>query len=205
MRMQRLLAPAVAVVASLAAVVVLTACGSGSGLRVEGAEPSEGSSVIPPVPATSATTSPGVLKTPPVPLVPLAQVRTKLLADRGLDGTARGVLTNCTVISRCLRQGPTVDVMHNGIPQQVVYIHTLEKFVFGAFLIALEPAGPRRIWSLRVDQPTIKASPQGDLVVESPTFTTEDKSCCPSGSKAEVYRWDGRQMTRVSSTDQKGD
>jgi hypothetical protein len=201
MRMQRLLAPAIAAVAALG---LLASCGNGSGLRVEGAEPTDTTSVTPTLPSAAATTTPGY-RTTPAPAISLAQVRTKLLADKGIEPNARTVLAKCTVISRCLRQGPTVDVMHNGVPQQVVYIHTLEKFVFGVFLIALEPTGPRRIWSLRVDQPTINASPQGDLVVESKIFQPDDKPCCPSGSKAEVYRWDGRQMTMVSSTGQKGD
>jgi hypothetical protein len=201
MRMQRLLAPAVAAVAALS---VLAGCGNGSGLRVEGAEPADSSSATAPVPSATPTATPGV-RSGPAAAVSLAQVRTNLLVDKGLDPNARAILTNCTVISRCLSQGPTVDVMHNGVPQQVVYIHALERFVFGVFLIALEPAGPRRIWSLKVDQPTINASPQGDLVVESEKFEPDDKPCCPSGRKVEVYRWDGRQMTRVSSTDQKGD
>ncbi|WP_405056442.1 hypothetical protein OG474_27330 [Kribbella sp. NBC_01505] len=199
--MQRLFAPAVAAVAALS---MLAGCGNGSGLRVEGAEPADGQSVSPQLPAASATSSPKVRATP-VTAVPLTEVRTKLLADKGLDNYSRLVLTKCTVISRCLRQGPTVDVMHNGVPQQVVFIHTVEQFVFSAFLIALEPAGPRRIWSLKVDQPTINASPQGDLVIESADFQPDDKPCCPSRRKVEVYRWDGREMTRVSSTGQKGD
>ncbi|GAB3931936.1 hypothetical protein GCM10029976_037120 [Kribbella albertanoniae] len=201
MRMQRLLAPAVAAVVALA---VLSGCGNGSGLRVEGAEPAEGGSVSPRVAAPSATTSPSV-RSKPVQAAPLTEIRTRLLADRGLDSHSRAILVKCTVISRCLGPGPTVDVMHSGVPQQVVYIHTLEKFVFGAFLMALEPAGPRRIWSLKVDQPTINANPQGDLVVASEIFQPDDKPCCPSEGKVEVYRWDGRQMTKVSSTDQKGD
>jgi hypothetical protein len=95
--------------------------------------------------------------------------------------------------------------MHSGTPQQIVLIHTLEKFVFGFFLIAVEPSGPTPIWSLNVEQPTVNASPQGDLVVESKKFAIDDKVCCPSGSLVEVYRWNGRNMTKVSSTDQKGD
>ncbi|MFC9690740.1 hypothetical protein ACFTSF_19475 [Kribbella sp. NPDC056951] len=199
--MQRLLAPAVAAVAALA---VLSGCGNGSGLRVEGAEPADANSVSPRVSAPTTSSSPGVRAKPVTP-APLTQIRTKLLADKALDSYSRSVLVKCTVISRCLGPGPTVDVMHNGVPQQVVYIHTLDKFVFGAFLMALEPGGPRRIWALKVDQPTINASPQGDLVVESENFQPDDKPCCPSGRKVEVYRWDGRQMAKVSSTDQKGD
>ncbi|MFK4087896.1 hypothetical protein ACI2LF_27545 [Kribbella sp. NPDC020789] len=201
MRMQRLLTPAVVAVLTVG---LLSGCANGSGLRVEGAEPAGSTSVTAPVPAKSATATPGY-RSAPVPAVSLARVRAKLLTDKGVEPTARGILAKCTVISRCLSQGPTVDVMHSGVPQQVVYIHTLEKFVFGVFLIALEPAGPRRIWSLKVDQPTINASPQGDLVVESGIFQSDDKPCCPSGRRVEVYRWDGSQMTRVSSTDQKGD
>ena len=196
--LRRALLPAVATVLALTA---LSACANGGGLRVEGAEPTETNS-SPTQPSVMGTSGPE--RTPARP-ASLAEIRLKLLADKRLDTYSRTVLAKCVVISRCLSQGPSVDVMHNGVGQEVVFIHTLDKFVFGVFLIALEPAGPRRIWSLKVDQPTINASPVGDLVVESKIFTIDDKVCCPSGRRVEVYRWNGRQMTKVSSQDQKGD
>ena len=197
---RRTLLPGVVTVLALTA---LSACANGGGLRVEGAE-------APPTSATPSTVlgTNGVRPEPePTPevAVDLTKVRLKLLADRRLPPYSRSVLEKCTVIARCLSRGKTVDVMHSGTPQQIVFIHTLENFVFGFFLIAVEPSGPRPIWSLKVDQPTVNASPQGDLVVESKIFAIDDKVCCPSGQRVEVYRWNGRQMTKVSSTDQKGD
>jgi hypothetical protein len=188
-------------VATFVALTVLSACGNGGGLRVEGAEAPPTS----PTPSTVMGTNgfqPEPKQTPQV-AVNLAQVRVKLLADRRTPDYARTVLEKCTVISRCLSRGTTVDVMHSGSPQQIVLIHTLEKFVFGFFLIAVTPTGvPRPIWNLKVDLPTVNASPQGDLVVESKIFAIDDPVCCPSGRRVEVYRWNGRQMTKVSSTDQ---
>lgn len=185
-------------VAALVGTITLSACANGGGLRVEGPESP------PPSPTPSVafgTTQPHPEKTPEV-AVDLAKVRVRLLADRHLSSYARTVLSNCTVISRCLSRGKTVDVLHSGTPQQIVLIHTLEKFVFGIFLIAIEPSGPRPIWNLNVEQPTVTASPDGNLVVESKIFTINDPVCCPSGRRVEVYRWNGRQMTKVSSTDQ---
>jgi len=187
-------------VAAFVALTVLSACANGGGLRVEGAEAPPAS----PTPSTALGTN-GVQSEPkltPEVAVDLAQVRVKLLADKHLPQYARNVLEKCTVIPRCLSRGKTVDVMHSGTPQQIVFIHTLENFVFGFFLIAVEPSGPRPIWSLKADLPTVNASPQGELVVESKIFTIDDKVCCPSGGRIEVYRWDGRQMAKVSSTDQ---
>ncbi|GAA2815166.1 hypothetical protein [Kribbella solani] len=181
--------------AAVVATALLSACANGGGLRVEGPEPA------PPSTPGLTTPSPHPMRTPAV-AVDLAEVRVRLLADKRLSGYSRTVLTNCTVISRCLSRGRTVDVLHSGTPQQIVLIHTLEKFVFGIFLIAVEPSGPRPIWSLNVEQPTVNASPQGDLVVESKIFTINDPVCCPSGRRVEVYRWNGRQMIKVSSTDQ---
>jgi hypothetical protein len=191
---------------TLIALVSLSACANGGGLRVEGAEatPSSATPAEPSVMGGTEGVSPEPNRTPAV-TVDLRQVRLKLLADKHLPEYSRGVLVNCTVISRCLSRGTTVDVMHSGTPQQIVLIHTLDNFVFGFFLIALEPSGPRPVWSLKADLPTVNASPQGDLVVESKIFTIEDKTCCPSGSRVEVYRWNGRQMTKVSSADNKGD
>ncbi|HEY3509239.1 MAG TPA: hypothetical protein VGL36_08750 [Kribbella sp.] len=186
------------VVATLVALIMLAACGNGGGLRVEGPESPPPDT---PTPSVALGTDPAPRRTPEV-AVDLYKVRARLLADKHLSGYARTVLSNCTVISRCLSRGKTVDVMHSGTPQQIVLIHTLEKFVFGIFLIAVEPSGPRPIWSLDVEQPTVNASPQGELVVESKIFTINDPVCCPSGRRVEVYRWNGRQMTKVSSTDQ---
>ncbi|WP_328997506.1 LppP/LprE family lipoprotein [Kribbella sp. NBC_00709] len=184
-------------VAAVVATAVLSACANGGGLRVEGPESPPPS----PTPSVAFGTRPTPEKTPEV-AVDLAKVRVGLLADRHLSSYARTVLSNCTVISRCLSRGKTVDVLHSGTPQQIVLIHTLEKFVFGIFLIATGPAGPRPIWNLDVEQPTVNASPQGELVVESKIFTINDPVCCPSGRRVEVYRWNGRQMIKVSSTDQ---
>ncbi|WP_371407776.1 LppP/LprE family lipoprotein [Kribbella sp. NBC_00662] len=185
-------------VAALVGTFALSACANGGGLRVEGPEsPPTG-----PTPSVAfGTTQPHPEKTPEV-AVDLAKVRVRLLADRHLSSYARTVLSNCTVISRCLSRGKTVDVLHSGTPQQIVLIHTLEKFVFGIFLIAIEPSGPRPIWNLNVEQPTVTASPDGNLVVESKIFTINDPVCCPSGRRVEVYRWNGRQMTKVSSANQ---
>ena len=185
-------------VVTLVATITLAACGNGSGLRVEGPESPPPDT---PTPSVALATNPTPRRTPEV-AVDLYKVRARLLADKHLSGYARTVLSNCTVISRCLSRGKTVDVLHSGTPQQIVLIHTLEKFVFGIFLIAVEPSGPRPIWSLDVEQPTVNASPQGELVVESKIFTINDPVCCPSGRRVEVYRWNGRQMTKVSSTDQ---
>jgi hypothetical protein len=193
---RRTVLPAVAAVVATAA---LSACANGGGLRVEGPESPPPSSPTPSV--AFGTTQPHPAKTPEV-AVDLAKVRVRLLADRHLSSYARTVLSNCTVISRCLSRGKTVDVLHSGTPQQIVLIHTLEKFVFGIFLIAIESSGPRPIWNLNVEQPTVNASPEGDLVVESKIFTINDPVCCPSGRRVEVYRWNGRQMIKVSSTDQ---
>jgi hypothetical protein len=67
----------------------------------------------------------------------------------------------------------------------------------------MEPSGPRPVWRLKADQLKINASPQGELVVQSEIFAVDDKPCCPSVTRVEVYRWNGRQMIRVSSQDQK--
>jgi hypothetical protein len=193
-----------AVLSGLAAALasaLLAACGNGGGLRVEGPETPPPDTPTPALAPGTASASPSAKSAPQV-AVDLNKVRLRLLADKRLSSYARTVLSNCTVISRCLSRGTTVDVMHSGTPQQIVLIHTLEKFVFGIFLIAVQPSGPVPVWSLSVEQPTVTASPQGNLVVESKIFAIDDPVCCPSGRRVEVYRWNGRQMTKVSSTDQ---
>jgi hypothetical protein len=188
--------------ATLVLLILLTfnACANGGGLRVEGAE----------APVTSAPTTPSIMsgdrispstKATPV-TVNLAQVRLKLLADKQLEPFFRTLLAKCTVVERCLTRGPTVNVMHSIRPQVIVIVHTLENFIYGAALIAVEPSGPRPVWSLRAERSKISPSLQGDLVVESGIFANDDKPCCPSVTRVEVYRWNGRQMIKVSSQDQ---
>lgn len=191
----------------LAGLVVAAGCGRDDGLRVEDA----GAPPAPSVTPTAQGSDPGIqddrrTRTPaPEATVDLAEVRRTLLADRSLDPYSRRVLDGCTVVTRCLERGATVNVLRSAHPQVVVRIHTLDKFVFGAFLIAVEPTGPRRVWSLKADQVKVRPSPQGDLVVESEIFAAADKPCCPSVTRVEVFRWNGRQMIKVSSRDQEGD
>jgi hypothetical protein len=94
--------------------------------------------------------------------------------------------------------------MHSGRPQVVVTIQTIDNFIFGAFLLAQEPAGLRLVWSLKAEQLKIYPSKHGDLVVESKIFGVDDRACCPSGSRVEVYRWVDGRMIRANSTDQEG-
>jgi hypothetical protein len=191
------------------AVAVLTltaACGNGSGLRVEGAEPEASTSpaATPSTKGFGAERTPDARKTPAV-TVSLGQVRLKLLADKKLEPFFRTILNSCTVVERCMTRGPTVNVTNSQYPQLVVYIHVDKNFNSGAVIMAAEPTGPRRIWGLRADQVKISASRSGQLVVESGVFGTNDKPCCPSVTRLQVYRWTGRQMLLESSQDQKGD
>jgi hypothetical protein len=206
MRARQLLPAALA----LTALVVLSGCANGSGLRVEGAEPTAS-----PSPSPSVSTNHGFGPAPTVKPTPeiapaqstmtLPEVRDSLQADKALDPFFQTVVGKCSVVARCLTRGASVDVLKTGRPQLVVLIHTVENFVIGAVLMADSPKGPRRVWSLKADQLKIYPSQQGDLVVESQIFALDDRPCCPSGRRVEVYRWSGGQMTMVSSTDQKGD
>jgi hypothetical protein len=184
--------------AGLALLMLLTtsACVSG-GLRVESGE----TPVSKPT-ATPTTTPTDTPKLETTDGVPLAEVRQVLLASKNIDSDARTVLKSCTAVERCLQSVATVDVMHSGRSQVVVTINTIGPFVFGAFLIALEPTGPRLVWSLKGDQLKIYPGKQGDLVVESKVFRTDDHVCCPSGSRIEVYRWSDGRMKRISASEQ---
>ncbi|GAB2573650.1 hypothetical protein [Kribbella endophytica] len=202
MRARQMLPAALAV----AALTLSAGCANGSGLRVEGAEPAAGPSSATPSPSIKGFGQGKPEQSPtPAVTVSLGQVRLKLLADRKLEPFFRSILAGCTVVERCMRRGPTVNVTKSQYPQLVVYIHLDGNFNYGAVLMAAEPTGPRRIWGLKADQTKISASRGGDLVVESGVFTAADKVCCPSVTRIQVYRWKGQQMFLVSSQDQKGD
>ncbi|MDX6261109.1 MAG: hypothetical protein QOH84_2797 [Kribbellaceae bacterium] len=193
---------------ALTVLVVLSGCGNGSGLRVEGADPATSSSTPSVTPKDGfAPSQPPARKTPSTAesTMTLPEVRDSLQADKGLDSYMKKIVGKCSIVSRCLTRGVSVDVMKSGTPQLVVLVHTNDNFVFGAVLMADSPKGPRRVWSLKADQLKISPSLQGDLVVESQIFTLDDPPCCASGRLVEVYRWAGGQMTKVSSKNQKGD
>ncbi len=204
MRARQMLPAALAV----AALTLAAGCANGTGLRVEGAEPATSTS---PAPAATPSTkgfgppqTPDPRRTAPV-TVSLGQVRLKLLADKKLEPFFRSILDTCVVVERCMSRGPTVNVTKSQYPQLVVYIQLDKSFNYGAVLMAAEPTGPRRIWGLRADEVKISACRSGQLVVESGVFGTNDKPCCPSVTRLQVYRWNGRQMLLESSQDQKGD
>ncbi|MDX6280918.1 MAG: hypothetical protein QOH03_1989 [Kribbellaceae bacterium] len=202
MRARQLLPAAVA----LTVLVVLSGCANGSGLRVEGADPATSSST----PSMSTkqgfapTTAPSSARVVTSDIT-LPEVRDSLQADPGLDPYFKKIVGSCSIVARCLTRGVAVDVMKSGTPQLVVLVHTNDNFVFGAVLMADSPKGPRRVWSLKADQLKISPSQQGVLVVDSQIFALDDRPSCPSGRRVEVYRWSGGQLTKVSSTDQKGD
>ncbi|GAA0957963.1 hypothetical protein GCM10009554_69500 [Kribbella koreensis] len=204
MRARQLLPAALA----LAVLVVASGCANGSGLRVEGADPATTSAT--PSVSTNNGFAPSVTPSPKTGRIAqsamtLEQVRDSLQVDKGLDPYMAKIVGNCSIVARCLTRGVAVDVMKSGTPQLVVLVHTVDNFVFGAVLMADSPKGPRRVWSLKADQLKISPSQQGDLVVETQIFALTDRPCCPSGRRVEVYRWAGGRMTKVSSTDQKGD
>lgn len=199
--------------------LLLVGCAAGNGLRVEGVQapatgtvsPTRSLDGSPPIAPASPPPTAALVPSGPTPsgrkakAVSLEAVRQTLLADPRVAPNFRSVLTNCTVVVRCLRHEITADVMHTGHPQQVVTIHTVDNVSFGAFLLAEEPNGFRLVWSLETGQPSISRSKDGDLVVESKVFGQNDQACCPSGSKVEVYRWNGQQLTRIDETYLKGD
>ncbi|ONI75642.1 hypothetical protein BWI15_07350 [Kribbella sp. ALI-6-A] len=202
MRARRVLPAVLAVVA----LMLGAGCANGGGLRVEGAEPATSTSPAPSSTPSRKSIGPDQQDRRPTPVtVSLAQVRLKLLADRKLEPFFRTILDTCTVVERCMSRGPTVNVIRSAYPQIVVYIELDKSFNYGAVLMAAEPTGPRRIWGLRADQTKISASQHGDLVVESKEFALNDKACCPSVTRVQIFRWNGRQMNLVSSQDQKGD
>jgi hypothetical protein len=193
-------------VLAVVALMLGAGCANGSGLRVEGAEPTTSAAATPSATPSRRGIAPEEGDRRPTPVtVSLAQVRLKLLADKKLEPFFRTLLGTCTAVERCMTRGPTVNVIRSAYPQLVVYIHVDNTFNYGAVLMAAEPTGPRRIWGLRADQTKISASQNGDLVVESKHFALNDKACCPSVTRVQIFRWNGRQMNLVSSQDQKGD
>lgn len=199
--------------------VVVVGCANRDGLRVEGTTGSqspksvEGFSTPPPtkaprtaaVPAKEPTDKPkiGIPGTSPrsIKLNP-AQHRRLLLASANVNPDAKSVLRTCP--ARCLMLGPASDLVGSGMAQRVVTVRVLSTgSVFVAYLVG-DVEGARVLSTIRGQDMRITVGKGRTLVVASKVYGPTDKACCPSGSKVEIYRWNGNYLVRTSEVFTKG-
>jgi hypothetical protein len=208
---------------SLLIALAIAGCANRDGLRVEGTagpespKTAEGFSTPPPEPSPAASKMPS--KAPSeepsietkigpqqgprsVKLTP-AQQRQILLSSANVDPDAKSVLRTCP--ARCLALGPVSDVVGNGAAQRVVTVRVLSTgSVFVAYLVGDVEGVPRVLSTIRGQDMRISVGKGRTLVVESKVYGPTDKACCPSGSKVEIYRWNGNYLVRTSEVFTKG-
>jgi hypothetical protein len=191
--------------------LLVAGCANRDGLRVEG-------TAAPPTPkSVSSYESPKPVMTKPtvetriapeqtgprsVELTP-AQLRQVLLASPNVDPDAKSVLKTCP--QRCLTPGLAFDVVGDGAAQRVVAVRVLSTgSVFVAYLVGDVGGSPLVLSTIRGQDMRITAGKGRTLVVESKVYGPTDKTCCPSGSKVEIYRWNGHYLVRTSEVFTKG-
>ena len=206
-RSRPLLAAGIAVVT-----LMLAGCGAGDGLRVEtGHEPAAGQATTTPTPGdTTSTQDPGQITSSNgimgarvgAATLSVPELRTLLLNDDAVDPDAKAVLHTCP---QCLSRGITTDVIGTGTPQRLVTIKVLNTgWTFVAYLIGDVDGVPKVRSTIRGQDMKITAGKDRSLVVGSKVYGPTDHTCCPSGSKVEVYGWNGNYLVKKSEVFTKG-
>jgi hypothetical protein len=201
----------------LVATLALAGCGAGDGLRVEdGHQAAAGQATTSPAPPTETPTqsksSFGIMRETPhidgertgggVAALTIPELRTLLLTDPAVDADAKAVLRTC---EQCLARGVATDVIGTGVPQRVVTVKVLNTgWTFVAYLVGDVGGQPKVRSTIRGQDMRITAGENGSLVVGSKVYGPTDRSCCPSGSKVEVYRWNGNYLVKKSEVFTKG-
>ncbi len=193
--------------------LMLAGCGTGDGLRVEnGHEPAAAQTMTTPTPGETPTQGPGPNKSSNgimgervgtgAAALSLPELRALLLNDAAVDPDAKAVLRTCPP---CLSRGIATDVIGTGTPQRVVTIKTLNTdWTFVAYLVGDVDGVPSVRSTIRGQDMRITAGRDRSLVVGSKVYGPTDHSCCPSGSKVEVYGWNGNYLVKKSEVFTKG-
>jgi hypothetical protein len=179
----------------LAAALLLTACGVGDGLRVEGTAAPATSSATP-KPGWTVKTTPKIGMAETVQPLSVKTLRKVLLSDDRVDDDIQDVVRAC--VWGCVKPGPMLAKSNGGLPLQVVSVTTADGSVFVVYVIDDLTTEPRVEWHLEGDYMRVSVGKGPVLVVESSVFGPDDRACCPSGSKVGVYHWNGRKMAQLS-------
>jgi hypothetical protein len=178
------------------ACTLLAGCANRDGLRVEGPAATAQSPTLESLPTTRQQASNGIYSGTSAGL-DTAGLRDVLLADPTVDADTKAVLRTCP--QRCLGRGIATDLVGNGAQQRIVTVRLLNTgMVFIAYLIGDVDGRPKVLSSIRGQDMRITAGQQRTLAVESKVYGPTDKTCCPSGSKVELYRWNGNYLVKFS-------
>lgn len=159
---------------------------------------------VPPSKQPTETVTPFTATVPPDDSRPVsrsvalnpAQLRTLLLTDPVVDADAKAVLATCR---SCLARGVATDVIGNGSEQRIVSVKVLNTgWAFVAYLVGDVGETPRVRSVIRAQDLRISVGADRTLVVGSKVYGPIDRSCCPSGSKVELYRWNGNYLVKTS-------
>jgi hypothetical protein len=192
------------------ATMVLAACSAGDGLRVEDGGRPASATPVPSTPSPSMTRPSMDLRreTPETARaggevgLGVVELRALLLRDPAVDADAKAVLGTCI---QCLTRGVATDVIGSGTPQRIVTVKVLNTgWNFVAYLVGDVDGRPKVRSTIRGQDMQITVGKNRSLVVGSKVYGPTDRSCCPSGSKVEVYEWNGNYLVKTSEVFTKG-
>lgn len=204
--------------------VLVAGCGAGDGLRVESgsgavsptpvttqkpSSPKSSMGIMRETPATKSkqpteTVTPFTATQPPDDRRPVsrsvalnpAQLRTLLLSSPVVDADAKAVLATCR---SCVARGVATDVIGDGSEQRIVTVKVLNTgWAFVAYLVGDVDQIPTVRSVIRAQDMRITVGTDRTLVVGSKVYGPIDRSCCPSGSKVELYKWNGNYLIKTS-------
>lgn len=198
--------------AVLLPVLVVAGCGAGDGLRVEGGRQTEQATPTAPVSPTSPVpkrtpSGYGIMRGKPGDEattdaigvsagLSTSRLRGLLLTDGSVDGYTKSVLRTCP---QCIGRGPAVDLIGEGTQQRIATVKVLNTgWAFVAYLIGDVDGVPKVRSSIRGQDMRIAPAKDMNLVVSSKVYGPTDRACCPSGSKVEIYRWNGNYLVQKS-------
>jgi hypothetical protein len=171
----------------LSGCVVLSGCATAGGVQVEG----EAAQVTPP-PSTPP---------PPSGSAPSVDAVAVLRADPKVTAGIKGELTTpCLLDSSYPVSARYADVTLDGKPELLATVVTCEakvpagwdyRYNLGVYVYNLAVTPPAQLFA--VEEPGADITPQPDfgLVVSHLRYKARDKSCCPSDSFDEAFKWTG--------------
>ncbi|MEV4312585.1 hypothetical protein [Actinocrispum sp. NPDC049592] len=171
----------------VACCLALSGCATAGGVQVEGA-----AAQVTPPPSTPPPPSGSAPSVDPVSL---------LRADPKVSAGIKGVLTTpCLVDGSYPAVGRYVDVTLDGKPELLVTVVSCDakgpagwdyRYNLGVYVYNLGVTPPTQLFA--VEEPGADITPQPDygLVVTHLRYKARDKSCCPSDSIDEAFKWTG--------------
>jgi hypothetical protein len=179
------------VVPLIACCLALSACATPGGVEVAG--------------AAAQVTPPPSTPPPPSNVTPSVDPVAILRADPKVSANIKTTLTPC-LLDRYPVDSRYVDVTQDGAPELVVTVVSCDektladydyRYNLAGYVYSLKATPPVQLLAVEEPGADIVEQPDFGLLVSHVRYQARDKSCCPSGSFAVLYRWTGTAFEQL--------